>query len=302
MKKVIFFLVAFLLVLTGCNKTNNTSNSSKDNVITNSGNNSNNNESTTDKPSSFLYESQLNGAIRQEQNGNDINIIVERDKESVKVDELFSYSADHLIEIYSSSGVYINQANKEVTLNIGFNKFQVLFKNLKNYSEIVYNFNIFRDQGIVTRKVTNYDLKKDVIESKQENGLPTFNFRFYYSSVPHLTYDGIEMPTIITECKIDMHFYTQFYIKSSANPPTSPLDFGASEQFTLEHTFTSIDEVYEVAVDFPIALWDRYHSTYPFSTIEGTRQGFYNGASTGITALSSSYINMKVDYSKFEFN
>ena len=76
------------------------------------------------------------------------------------MDELFSYSADHLIEIYSSSGVYINQANKEVTLNIGFNKFQVAFKNLKNYSEIIYNFNIFRDPGTVTRKVNQYDVKK----------------------------------------------------------------------------------------------------------------------------------------------
>lgn len=299
MKKISLLVLAIFMffTITSCG-----SNSNTDSNKTNPSTTDNQSGNTQDNDNCYLYEKNLNSAIKQEQNGNNISLAVENNKETIRVDELFSYSSEHLIEIYSSSNSAYNTTTKEMTLTVGFNNYQILFKNLKNYNEITYDLKIFRDPGIVTKKVTQYSMRKEVTESKQENGLPTFNLKFYYPGVPHLIYDGIEMPTIINECNIDMHFYTVIYVTDSSYPPTSDTVFHFSKQFTLEHTFTSISEVYEVAVDFPIELWNEFHSTYPFTTIETTQQGIYNGASSGITVFSSSYINMEVDYSKFKFN
>ena len=158
------------------------------------------------------------------------------------MDELFSYSADHLIEIYSSSGVYINQANKEVTLNIGFNKFQVAFKNLKNYSEIIYNFNIFRDPGTVTRKVNQYDVKKEMTKSMQDNGLPSYKFKFYYPYNEYVTYDGIKVPALITECNIQIQFSAYFFVDSNNFLPGSYSPHQHTEQLLLNYEFNDVSE------------------------------------------------------------
>lgn len=218
------------------------------------------------------------------------------------MDELFSYSADHLIEIYSSSGVYINQANKEVTLNIGFNKFQVAFKNLKNYSEIIYNFNIFRDPGTVTRKVNQYDVKKEMTKSMQDNGLPSYKFKFYYPYNEYVTYDGIKVPALITECNIQIQFSAYFFVDSNNFLPGSYSPHQHTEQLLLNYEFNDVSDVYEVVADFPIEFWNDVCSRYPFTTLDNSKQGIYERNSNGLYVYTGSYITLTIDYSKFEFN
>ncbi len=75
-----------------------------------------------------------------------------------------------MIDIHSDDSS-ANNTSKELSLNIGYNNFQILFKNLSDYSEKTYNLKIFKDSGTDTRNVTKYSVKKEYTQSINSNGL-----------------------------------------------------------------------------------------------------------------------------------
>ena len=299
MKRISLLVLAIFMffTITSCG-----SNSNTDSNKTNPSTTDNQSVNTQDNDNGYLYEKNLNSAIKQEQNGNKISLAVENNKETIRVDELFSYSPEHLIEIYSSSNSAYNTTTKEMTLIVGFNNYQILFKNLKNNNEITYDLKIFRDPGTTTRNVTQYSVKKEILESLQNNGLPSYKFKFYYPYDENIALNGEAIPAEIIECNIEIQFSASFYIDSENFMPGAASPHQQMQSFNFTHKFTSAKEVYETTVDFPVEFWNSFCSSYPFTTLDNSQRGLYELNSNGLFVFTGSNVKLKVDYTKFNFN
>ena len=299
MKRISLLVLAIFIffTITSCG-----SNSNTDSNKTNPSTTDNQSVNTQDNDNGYLYEKNLNSAIKQEQNGNKISLAVENNKETIRVDELFSYSPEHLIEIYSSSNSAYNTTTKEMTLIVGFNNYQILFKNLKNNNEITYDLKIFRDPGTTTRNVTQYSVKKEILESLQNNGLPSYKFKFYYPYDENISLNGEAIPAEIIECNIEIQFSASFYIDSENFMPGAASPHQQMQSFNFTHKFTSAKEVYETTVDFPVEFWNSFCSSYPFTTLDNSQRGLYELNSNGLFVFTGSNLKLKVDYTKFSFN
>ncbi len=299
MKRISLLVLAIFMffTMTSCG-----SNSNTDSNKTNPSTTDNQSGNTQGTDNGYLHEKNLNSAIKQEQNGNKINLAVENNKETIRVDELFSYSPEHLIEIYSSSNSAYNTTTKEMTLTVGFNNYQILFKNQKNNNEITYDLKIFRDPGTTTRNVTQYSVKKEITESLQNNGLPSYKFKFYYPYDENITLNGQTIPAEIIECNIEIQFSASFYIDSENFTPGAASPHQQMQSFNFTHKFTSAKEVYETTVDFPVEFWNSFCSSYPFTTLDNSQRGLYELNSNGLFVFTGSNVKLKVDYTKFSFN
>lgn len=299
MKRISLLVLAIFMffTITSCG-----SNSNTDSNKTNPSTTDNQSGNTQGTDNGYLYEKNLNSAIKQEQNGNNINLAVENNKEAIRVDEVFSYSSEYLIEIYSSSNSAYNTTTKEMTLTVGFNNYQILFKNQKNNNEITYDLKIFRDPGTTTRNVTQYSVKKEITESLQNNGLPSYKFKFYYPYDENITLNGQTVPAEIIECNIEIQFSASFYIDSENFMPGAASPHQQMQSFNFTHKFTSAKEVYETTVDFPVEFWNSFCSSHPFTTLDNSQRGLYELNFNGLFVFTGSNVKLKVDYTKFSFN
>ena len=125
-----------------------------------------------------------------------------------------------------------------MTLTVGFNNYQILFKNQKNNNEITYDLKIFRDPGTTTRNVTQYSVKKEITESLQNNGLPSYKFKFYYPYDENITLNGQTVPAEIIECNIEIQFSASFYIDSENFMPGAASPHQQMQSYNFTHKFT----------------------------------------------------------------
>ena len=217
------------------------------------------------------------------------------------VDELFSYTIKYTVDIYALSGSSIDYAKKEMSLNVGYNHFQIKFKNLSDYSETFFDIEIFRDPGIITRKFSKYDLYIKMTKSVDENGLPKFDLKIYVSKAcDSIEVNDENLPAQIVEYNLKATYYADFYIDPENYLPSSYSSHFREELFSITFTFTDINETLETTIDFPQYFWTDFCSQYPFSTLENTKLGlndryFY-------IHHDESYISLRVDYSKYQFD
>lgn len=299
MKKLaLLFLSLFMFfTITSCgNNSNNNSNPSNNNTNSNTDSGGGNNSE-----SSSVSVKTVDGALKQENKADSINIALNNENETIKLDKIFSYGAEYMIDIHSDDSS-ANNTSKELSLNIGYNNFQILFKNLSDYSEKTYNLKIFRDPGTVTRNVTKYSVKKEYTQSINSNGLPSYNFKFYYPYDEHITVSGVEVPATITECNIQIQYVTYFYIDAENYMPNDYSPHQSTRTLQIDYSFNSAKDVYETKVDFPLDFWNEYCSSYPFSTLDNTSRGIYERNSDGLYVYTGSNVKLKVDYTKFSFN
>lgn len=299
MKKLaLLFLSLFMFfTITSCgNNSNNNSNPSNNNTNSNTDSGGGNNSE-----SSSVSVKTVDGALKQENKADSINIALNNENETIKLDKIFSYGAEYMIDIHSDDSS-ANNTSKELSLNIGYNNFQILFKNLSDYSEKTYNLKIFRDPGTTTRNVTQYSVKKEITESLQNNGLPSYKFKFYYPYAESITLNGQTIPAEIIECNIDIQFSASFYIDSENYMPGEGFPHQQMQSFNFTHKFTSAKEVYETTVDFPVEFWNSFCSSYPFTTLDNSQRGLYERNSNGLFVFTGSNVKLKVDYTKFSFN
>lgn len=308
MKKLaLLFLSLFMFfTITSCgNNSNNNSNPSNNNTNSNTdnggGNSNTDNGGGNNSESSSVSVKTVDGALKQENKADSINIALNNENETIKLDKIFSYGAEYMIDIHSDDSS-ANNTSKELSLNIGYNNFQILFKNLSDYSEKTYNLKIFRDPGTTTRKVTQYSVKKEITESLQNNGLPSYKFKFYYPYDENITLNGQAIPAEITECNIQIQYVAYFYIDSENYIPSDYFPHKSTRTLQIDYSFNSAKDVYETKVDFPLDFWNEYCSSYPFSTLDNTSRGIYERNSNGLFVYTGSSIKLKVDYSKFQFN
>lgn len=258
---------------------------------------------TENNVKSYINSKLLINAIRQESDDNNIKIVVENHKESILLDELFSYSPNHITEIYSLNGSNIDYAKKEISLSVGYNNFQILFKNLSDYTETTFNIKIFRDCGIITRKITRYSLRKEYVQTTDENGLPLFNFEIYIQEgfCDFIAINGIDLPAKIMDCNVEIVYQAYFYVDSKNYLPGEYSPHQYIEFFSIPHNFTNTKEVFRTSVPFPQEFWNDCCSKSPFLTLENSRQGIYERYPHELYVYNDSYISLSIDYSKFQF-
>ena len=287
MKKALCLLLTLLLVcsyfLSSCDDKNGTSD----------------NPTTAEEDIDYIKVKTLANTIRQENKENDINIILVNDKMALTVDELFSYTNKYTVDIYALSDSPIDYSKKEMSLNVGYNHFQIKFKNLSDYSETFFDIEVFRDPGIITRKFSEYQLHKEITQSTGQNGLPKFDLKIYVSNwFDSVDVNGEKLPTQIVECNLKVNYYAYFYIDSDKFRPSTGFSHSNMESFSITHTFTDLKETFETTIDFPQYFWEDYCSKYPFSTLENTKQGFEGK----FFIYDESYISLRVDYSQYQFD
>ena len=320
MKKriLLIILTIALVLLVSCenNQSDNndivsgdTSNNGNTNTNVGTGNNSENDTTEKDDSSnqnnnkSYISIKTLADTIRQESNEADVNIIFVNSKESLTIDELFSYSSDHLIDIYTLSDSSIDYTKSEMKLNVGYNHFQIKFKNLVDYSETFFDIEVFRDPGVITRSFSKYQLHKEITKSVDENGLPKFDLKIYISNwFESIDINGENLPTQIIECNLKVNYYTDFYIDPENYLPSSGFSHCRMEFFSITHTFNNINETLETTINFPQDFWADFCSQYPYSTLENTKLGLNDRYPDEFFIYSESYILLSIDYSKYQFD
>ena len=324
MKKALCLLLTLLLVcscfLSSCDDKNDTSSGLSDNSNGSAEGGKNNNNtngkpingsqtnggdlSTDEEDSDYIKVKTLANTIRQENKENDVNIILENDKMALTVDELFSYTNKYTVDIYALSSSSIDYAKKEMSLNVGYNHFQIKFKNLSDYSETFFDIEVFRDPGIIIREFKEYYLHKEITKSINQNGLPKFDLKIYVSNwFDSVDVNGEKLPTQTVECNLKVTYNTDFYIDSQYFRPTYGNHHDTIEPFQIIHTFTDLNETLETTIDFPQSFWEDYCSQYPFSTLENTKIGIDDVRYTNKFSIGfGSYISLRVDYSKYQFD
>ena len=304
MKKALCLLLTLLLVcscfLSSCDDNNNTNGKPAN------GNQTNGEDSSAEEEDNdYIKVKALANTIRQENKENDINIIVVNDKTALTVDELFSYTNKYTVDIYALSDSSINYAKKEMSLNVGYNHFQIKFMNLSDYSETFFDIEVFRDLGVITREFKEYHLHKEITKSINQNGLPKFDLKIsiWGGSFGSVDVNGEKLPTQIVECNLKVVYNTDFYIDSQYFRPTSLHPHDTIEPLQIMHTFTDLNETFETTIDFPQDFWEEHCSEYPRETLENTKLGLddirYPNA---FSIRHGSYILLRVDYSKYQFD
>ena len=324
MKRALCLLLTLLLVctcfLSSCDDKNDTSSGLSDNSNGSAEGGKNNNNtngkpangsqtngddlSTDEEDSDYIKVKTLANTIRQENKENDVNIILENDKMALTVDELFSYTNKYTVDIYALSGSSIDYAKKEMSLNVGYNHFQIKFKNLSDYSETFFDIEVFRDPGIITREFSKYHLRKEITTSTDKNGLPKFDLKISLSDglFGSVDINGKMLPTQIVECNLKVNYYADFYIDPENYRPSSGYSHFKMESFSITHTFTDLNETFETTIDFPQYLWTDFCSQYPYSTLENTKIGLNDRYNDTFFVYSGSYILLRVDYSQYQFD
>lgn len=301
-KFAILLLLVFcslLFSLVGCSNNHNDSNSQ--NIGSGDGQTIDDNSSNLRDDDSFINIKMFANAIRQENKGNEINIIRENEKEKIALDELFSYSQNYMVEIYSLTDSIIDYSKKEISLNVGYNNFQILFKNLSNYSEKFYDVKFFRDPGTISRKVDRYSIQKEYTQSTNENGLPEYDFKFYIQEDlgDYLIISGEKIPAKVVKCNIGIVYQAYFYVDENKFLPSSNFPHQYTESFSISYTFINPKEVFETIMPFPQYFWEDCCSNSSFLTLDNSHQGI---CERDIYVYTNSYILLGVDYSKYQFN
>lgn len=318
MKKTLCLLLTLLLVcscfLSSCDDKNDTSSGISDNSNSSDEGGKNNNNtngkpangsqanggdlSTEEEESDYIKVKTLANTIRQENKENDINIILVNDKMALTVYELFSYTNKYTVDIYALSDSSIDYAKKEMSLNVGYNHFQIKFKNLSDYSETFFDIEVFRDPGIITREFGKYHLRKEITTSTDTNGLPKFDLKISLSDglFGSVDVNGEKLPAQVVECNLKVDFTADFYID-----PENYLGISHHTMETLQiiHTFTDLKQTFETTINFPQSLWDDFCSKYPYATLDNTKQGLDD---RDLSIGYGSYILLRVDYSKYQFD
>ena len=259
--------------------------------------------STEEEDSDYIKVKTLSNTIRQEIKENDINIILVNDIMALTVDELFSYTNKYTVDIYALSDSSIDYSKKEMSLNVGYNHFQIKFKNLFDCSETIFDIEVFRDPGVITREFSKYQLQKEITKSINQNGLPKFDLKIYVSNwFDIIDVNGEKLPTQIVECNLKVAYYADYYIDSEKFRPSTGFPHSKMEAFSITHTFTDLSETFETTIDFPQYLWTDFCSQYPYSTLENTSLGLNDRYDDTFYVYSGSYILLSVDYSKYQFD
>ena len=321
MKRALCLLLTLLLVctcfLSSCDDKNDTSSGLSDNSSgsTEGGKNNNNTNgkpdnssqtngddlSTDEEDSDYIKIKTLANTIRQENKENDVNIILENDKMALTVDELFSYTNKYTVDIYALSGSSIDYAKKEMSLNVGYNHFQIKFKNLSDYSEIFFDIEVFRDPGIVNREFNRYFLNKEITTSTGENGLPKYDLKISITDgvFTFINVNGEKIPAQVVECNIKVNFYADFYIDAYMGDRA----YAQYNEFvSATHTFRDVKETFETTINFSENFWNDVCSKYPYATLENSRLGLYDRYPNEFYIYEESYISLRVDYSQYQFD
>ena len=286
--------MTFTLVACG----NNASNTNRSDIPTDE-----DNSSIVEDDSSCIKIRTLTNTIRQENKENDINIILINDKTTLTVDELFSYTENHMVDIYALSDSSIDYSKKKMSLNVGYNHFQIKFKNLSDYSETFFDIEVFRDPGIITREFSEYQLHREITKSTGQNGFPKFDLKIYVSNwFDSVDVNGEKLPTQIVECNLKIAYYANFYIHTANYQPSYVTPATTKEFFSITHTFTDLKETFETTIDFPQYFWKDYCSKNPYATLENTKQGFEDRSPNEFYIYDESYISLRVDYSQYQFD
>ena len=297
MKKVLCLLLTLLLVcscfLSSCDNKNDTDGKPANGHQTDGGG-----SSAEGEDSDYIKVKTIANTIRQENKENDVNIILVNDKTALTVDELFSYTDKYTVDIYALSDSSIDYAKKEMSLNIGYNHFQIKFKNLSDYSETFFDIEVFRDPGIITREFSKNHLRKEITTSTDKNGLPKFDLKISLSDglFGSVDVNGEKLPAQVVECNLKVDFTADFYID-----PENYLGISHHTMKTLQiiHTFADLKQPFETTINFPQSLWDDFCSKYPYATLANTKQGLDD---RDLSVGYGSYISLRVDYSQYQFD
>ena len=307
MKRILSIILTLMLVivtLVSCENVDSSSNNSDKRSDMNNDEQTNESNSSSQKgDESYISVKTLANTIRQENEETDIDIIFANSRETLTINELFSYSNNHTIDIYSLGDSEIDYSKSEMTLNVGYNHFQIKFKNLSDYSETFFDIEVFRDPGVVTRSFSKYQLRKEITKSVDENGLPKFHLKISVSDqYEDIDVNGVNLPTQILECNLKFNYYADFYIDPNNYLPSSGFPHCRTEFFSITHTFTDINETLETTIDFPQYFWTEYCSQYPYATLENTKLGLNDRYNDTFFVYSESYILLSVDYSNYQFD
>lgn len=306
MKRIIslILLVVMAIMLTACGTNSSISNGSDNNSTTEKDNEQTKDNNSSIQEDDYIVSRKIANALKQEHTGNDIHIILENNKDVLTLDELFSYSPNYIVEVYALSDSLIDYSKKAMSLNVGYNHFQVLFKNLSDYSEISYDIKIFRDPGEICRKINRYMIFKEYSQNRNENGFLEFDFKFYIQKGigNFITINGEDIPAKIIECNVDMVYYANFYVDSENYMPSTNFPHQYMDTFSLSHKFINEKEIFETTVSFPEIFWLDCRSKSPFLTLENSTQGVYERYPYDIDVSTDSYILLCVDYSNYQFN